>query len=78
MGATIRDYRPGDEAAAYYVCLKTGNSGDDGASDATGAGAYLDYTDGVIAETPGAKAALRTFGGGYGVSPPAARSMRSR
>ena len=32
------------------------NSGDDGASDATGAGAYLDYTDGVIAETPGAKA----------------------
>ena len=23
-------------------------------------------------------AALRTFGGGYGVSPPAARSMRSR
>ena len=54
------------------------NSGDDGASDATGAGAYLDYTDGVIAETPGAKAALRTFGGGHGVRPPAARSIRSR
>ncbi len=30
MGAKIRDYRPGDEAAAYYVCLKTGNQGDDG------------------------------------------------
>jgi ribosomal protein S18 acetylase RimI-like enzyme len=30
MGATIRDYRPGDEAGAYYVCLKTGNNGDDG------------------------------------------------
>ena len=30
MTATIRDYRPGDEAAAYYVCLKTGNQGDDG------------------------------------------------
>jgi GNAT superfamily N-acetyltransferase len=30
MGAIIRDYRPGDEAAAYYVCLKTGNQGDDG------------------------------------------------
>src|SRR5688500_8493544 len=32
MGATIRDYRPGDEAGAYYVCLKTGNNGDDGES----------------------------------------------
>lgn len=30
MGAVIRDYRPGDEAAAYYVCLKTGNMGADG------------------------------------------------
>jgi ribosomal protein S18 acetylase RimI-like enzyme len=30
MAATIRDYRPGDEAGAYYVCLKTGNNGDDG------------------------------------------------
>jgi ribosomal protein S18 acetylase RimI-like enzyme len=30
MSARIRDYRPGDEAAAYYVCLKTGNQGDDG------------------------------------------------
>jgi GNAT superfamily N-acetyltransferase len=30
MGANVRDYRPGDEAAAYYVCLKTGNNGDDG------------------------------------------------
>jgi len=28
--ATIRPYRPGDEGAAYYVCLKTGNRGDDG------------------------------------------------
>jgi ribosomal protein S18 acetylase RimI-like enzyme len=30
MGAVIRDYRPGDEKAAYYVCLKTGDSGYDG------------------------------------------------
>jgi ribosomal protein S18 acetylase RimI-like enzyme len=30
MGATVRDYRPGDEVAAYFVCLKTGNQGDDG------------------------------------------------
>ena len=30
MGATVRDYRPGDEGAAYFVCLKTGNQGDDG------------------------------------------------
>jgi GNAT superfamily N-acetyltransferase len=30
MTAIIRDYRPGDEEAAYYVCLKTGNHGDDG------------------------------------------------
>jgi ribosomal protein S18 acetylase RimI-like enzyme len=30
MAARIRDYRPGDEAAAYHVCLKTGNQGDDG------------------------------------------------
>ena len=30
MAAIIRDYRPGDERAAYYVCLKTGNQGDDG------------------------------------------------
>ncbi len=30
MAAIIRDYRLGDEAAAYYVCLKTGNHGDDG------------------------------------------------
>lgn len=30
MAATIRDIRPGDEAAANYVCLKTGNHGDDG------------------------------------------------
>jgi ribosomal protein S18 acetylase RimI-like enzyme len=28
--ATIRNFRPGDEAAAYYVCLKTGNHGGDG------------------------------------------------
>jgi len=30
MGAIIRNFRPGDEAAAYFVCLKTGNQGDDG------------------------------------------------
>jgi ribosomal protein S18 acetylase RimI-like enzyme len=30
MPTIIRDYRPGDEEAAYYVCLKTGNHGDDG------------------------------------------------
>jgi ribosomal protein S18 acetylase RimI-like enzyme len=30
MPAFIRDYRPGDEQAAYHVCLKTGNHGDDG------------------------------------------------
>ncbi len=26
----IRSFEPGDERAAYYVCLKTGNHGDDG------------------------------------------------
>jgi ribosomal protein S18 acetylase RimI-like enzyme len=30
MATIIRDYRPEDEAAAYFVCLKTGNHGDDG------------------------------------------------
>lgn len=30
MAATIRDYRLGDEAATYYVCLKTGDHGGDG------------------------------------------------
>lgn len=30
MAAIIRDYRPGDDAGAYYVCLKTGDCGDDG------------------------------------------------
>src|SRR6187397_2580662 len=30
MGTIIRDYRPGDEGPAYFVCLKTGNQGDDG------------------------------------------------
>jgi len=30
MAARIRDFRPGDEAAAYFVCLKTGNQGADG------------------------------------------------
>jgi GNAT superfamily N-acetyltransferase len=30
MRTIIRDYRPGDEQAAYFVCLKTGNQGDDG------------------------------------------------
>jgi ribosomal protein S18 acetylase RimI-like enzyme len=31
LSTIIRDYRPGDEASAYEVCLKTGNHGDDGA-----------------------------------------------
>jgi ribosomal protein S18 acetylase RimI-like enzyme len=30
MAAMIRDYRHGDEGSAYFVCLKTGNHGDDG------------------------------------------------
>jgi ribosomal protein S18 acetylase RimI-like enzyme len=30
MATLIRDYRPGDEGPAYFVCLKTGNQGDDG------------------------------------------------
>ena len=30
MSAIVRNYRPGDEKAAYFVCLKTGNQGDDG------------------------------------------------
>jgi ribosomal protein S18 acetylase RimI-like enzyme len=30
MATIIRDYQPGDESGAYYVCLKTGNHGDDG------------------------------------------------
>ena len=30
MTATIRDYQPGDEPAANYVCLKTGDRGKDG------------------------------------------------
>ena len=30
MNATIRPYRSGDEAAAYHVCLKTGDHGKDG------------------------------------------------
>jgi ribosomal protein S18 acetylase RimI-like enzyme len=30
VATIIRDYRPGDEQAAYEVCLKTGNHGDDG------------------------------------------------
>jgi ribosomal protein S18 acetylase RimI-like enzyme len=30
MGAKVRNYRPGDEGSAYFVCLKTGNQGDDG------------------------------------------------
>jgi ribosomal protein S18 acetylase RimI-like enzyme len=30
MGTIVRDYRPGDEGPAYFVCLKTGNQGDDG------------------------------------------------
>src|SRR5215211_9139680 len=30
MGAIVRDHRPGDESSAYFVCLKTGNQGEDG------------------------------------------------
>jgi ribosomal protein S18 acetylase RimI-like enzyme len=30
VGSIIRDFRPGDEGPAYFVCLKTGNQGDDG------------------------------------------------
>jgi ribosomal protein S18 acetylase RimI-like enzyme len=30
MSTIVRNYRPGDEAAAYLVCLETGNHGDDG------------------------------------------------
>ena len=30
MATTIRDYRTGDQEAAYFVCVKTGNQGDDG------------------------------------------------
>ena len=30
MATIVRDYRPGDEEPAYFVCLKTGNNGDDG------------------------------------------------
>ena len=30
MTARIRDYKPGDEQAANYVCLKTGDRGKDG------------------------------------------------
>lgn len=30
MNLRIRDFRPGDEAAAYHVCLKTGDHGNDG------------------------------------------------
>jgi ribosomal protein S18 acetylase RimI-like enzyme len=31
-GCIMRPARPGDERAAYYVCLKTGNHGEDGES----------------------------------------------
>jgi ribosomal protein S18 acetylase RimI-like enzyme len=56
MGAIIRDYRPGDEAPAYFVCLKTGNNGDDGEAffredpDALGriyVGPYLRFEPGL-------------------------------
>jgi ribosomal protein S18 acetylase RimI-like enzyme len=56
MGAIIRDFRPGDEKAAYFVCLKTGNQGDDGEPfyredpDALGrifAGPYLRFEPGL-------------------------------
>ncbi len=50
--AHIRNYRPGDKAAAYYICMKTGDSGGDGEPfykedpDALGriyVGPYLDF-----------------------------------
>ncbi|MCI0335748.1 MAG: GNAT family N-acetyltransferase [Planctomycetes bacterium] len=56
MGTIVRDYRPGDEAAAYFVCLKTGNHGDDGEAfyredpDALGrlfVGPYLRFEPGL-------------------------------
>jgi ribosomal protein S18 acetylase RimI-like enzyme len=52
VATIIRDYRPGDKAAAYHVCLKTGDHGDDGEPffrddpDALGrifVGPYLEY-----------------------------------
>jgi GNAT superfamily N-acetyltransferase len=30
VATILRDYRPGDDEGAYYVCLKTGDHGDDG------------------------------------------------
>ena len=30
MVTKIRDYQPGDEPGAYYVCMKTGDHGKDG------------------------------------------------
>ena len=59
MATTIRDYRPGDQAAAYFVCLKTGNQGDDGEPfykedpDALGrifVGPYLQFEPGLCAD----------------------------
>jgi ribosomal protein S18 acetylase RimI-like enzyme len=56
VATIIRDYRPGDEQAAYDVCLKTGNHGDDGTSfylddpDALGrifVGPYLKFEPGL-------------------------------
>lgn len=52
MSLSIRDYRPEDRAAAYYVCMKTGDHGRDGEPfyrddpDALGriyAGPYLEF-----------------------------------
>jgi GNAT superfamily N-acetyltransferase len=56
VATIIRDYRPGDEQAAYDVCLKTGNHGDDGTEfylddpDALGrifVGPYLKFEPGL-------------------------------
>ena len=56
MQPIIRDYQPGDEQAAYYVCLKTGDSGKDGEAlyaedpDALGriyVGPYLKFEPGL-------------------------------
>ena len=44
---SIRSARPDDEAAAYYVCLKTGDHGADGAKDDNESG-RLEQGVGVI------------------------------
>ena len=73
MAAIIRDYRPGDEEAAYFVCLKTGNHGDDGEPfyrddpDALGTnfrGALPEVSAGVGAHLGGRRRGVRLRVGG--------------